>query len=158
MMRAPVLPTITPEVVEHIVMNLRPEDEREISAVSWDLSIKDRVNRYMGLEVYTFYASHNGDPAALIGAWPIHPSVWQVYAFGTLDFEKVAPTLTKFAMRFMTPSLINQGAHRAQCDSIEGHDKAHRWLEAMGYRKEGAMPKFGRKGETFYRFAYVTED
>lgn len=156
-MRAPELPTIDHEVTRFIVENLRPEDRREIDAVSRDESDDARIERYMMLAEFTFWAEWGERPAGLIGAWPLWPGIWQVYAFGTEDFERVAPTLTKFAKRFMTPALIRAGAHRAQCDSIADHHRAHRWLESMGYENEGAMRKYGRGGETFYRFAYVTE-
>lgn len=157
-MRAPDLPTITPAAARHIVHNLRDADRRELDAVNPDMNTVRLVNKIMALEAFTFFAKVNDTPAALIGGWPLWPGVWQVFAFGTDDFERVAPTLTKFALRFMVPAITNAGGHRAQCESIEGHDRAHRWLEHMGYENEGPMRKFGRNGETFYRFARVTGD
>lgn len=157
-MRAPELPSITPAAARHIVQHLRAQDRREIEATNWDMNPVRMVDKIMALESFTFYAKVNDTPAALIGGFPMWPGVWQVYAYGTDDFDRVAPTLTKFALRFMVPAITNSGGHRAQCDSIEGHDKAHRWLEMMGYENEGPMRKFGRHGETFYRFARVTGD
>ena len=49
--------------------------------------------------------------------------------------------------------LIQMGAKRVECKSMEGHTEAHAWLEALGLQREAEHPLYGMNGETFYTYA-----
>lgn len=153
MIPAPELPQIDHEAVAYIAANMRASDLREIEATNW--SMDGFADRVMLAREFAFFASHRGRPAAVIGALPMWPRVWSVFAFGTDDFGACGLRLTKFARRFIIPAIWNAGGHRMECASIEGHDEAHRWLEALGFHRESEMHSYGRGGETFYRYVMV---
>lgn len=156
MIPAPELPQIDAAAVDHILANLRASDRRELEATNW--SLDGLAERVMNTQDFAFFAAHRDTPAALIGAVPMWPKVWSVFAFGTDDFQKVGLRLTKFARRYIIPAVLNSGAHRMECASIEGHDEAHRWLEALGFHRECSMMCYGRDGETFYRYVMLGGD
>lgn len=146
------LPLIEPDTMRHICANLRKADREEIAAVAPSMDPDDLVERYMPLRNFAWSVSHDGVPAAVIGAWPVAPCHWKVFAFGTDDFESVALTLTKHVRRFMIPAIVNADAIKADCESLSTHHKAHRWLESLGYERTENLPGFGQNGEDFVRF------
>src|SRR3546814_15202527 len=58
----------------------------------------------------------------------------------------------------MIPALVEVGAHRAECHSMEGHAEAHAWLELLGAEREGVRPRFGKNGEGFVCFSWRREN
>lgn len=155
MIPAPELPQVDREAAEFVVANMRACDRREIEATNWNLdSLAEQV---VMLREFAFFASHRGRPAAVIGAAPMWPGVWSVFAFGTDDFQRVGLRLTKFAARFIIPAIEGSGGHRMECASIDGHDEAHRWLESLGFHRECSMPRYGRGGETFHRYVRLRD-
>src|SRR3546814_12825662 len=83
----------------------------------------------------------------------MHPGVWSVLLFATDEFHKIRLSLTKHVKRVMIPALVEVGAHRAECHSMEGHAEAHAWLELLGAEREGVRPRFGKNGEDFECFS-----
>lgn len=140
--------------VLHVAANMREWDRKEIFALRWGDEASDLANDVLRVPGFSWVAYADDVPAAVIGAMPMWPRVWSVFAFGTDDFPKVGLTLTKHVRRFMIPALQNQGAHRAQCHSIEGHEEAHRWLETLGAHTEPLIRGFGRNRENFIPFVW----
>lgn len=149
---------LTPEIVRFIMRNLRDEDRIELEAAYYDLDPDLWAERMMDLPGLKRYFPVGDRPAAILGATPIRPGVWSVYAFGTHDFESAALRLTRHIRRIMIPTLTNIGVHRGECDTIESHVKAHRWLEMIGMEREAEMIGYGRGCETFYRYRYIVSE
>ena len=150
-----------PENVLPIVQNMRSEDAREIYATRWDndpIALATAVMR-CGDKVWTAHNAGN-DPIAVIGGAPLHPNVWTVFMFATDQFHQIAFPLTKYVKRTMIPGLlIEVGAHRAECNSIEGHTVAHNWLRHLGLKEEGPVMKaYGRDGEDFIKFVWTLDN
>ena len=95
-----------------------------------------------------------GHPVALIGITPLWPGVWTAWAFGTDDFDRVALSLTRYAIKTLKPLLASRGAHRLQCESRADHIKAHHWLTAMGAKPESVLKRYGRDGSDYIMFAW----
>ena len=137
------------------------EDRREISATRGDLLMNERVVldccqslTQGGIGYVAYWKDY---PTAVIGAHPVRPGVWSVYMFATDYLSEIGLGLTRWVKRVLILEIVAAGAHRLECNSIEGHDNAHAWLKTFGAKNEGAMPKFGIGQETFYRFA-LTRD
>ena len=146
--------------VHYVAMNMRSRDYDEISCVTWAEDRKQLASVLTnGLNdhenVYCFYKK---DPIAILSYIPIRPGVWNLGMFATDKIKKVGGFLTKTVIRDIIPALDNAKAHRVECQSIEGYDQVHKWLEFIGLRKEKIIPKYGRNKENFYTFAYVRED
>lgn len=95
-------------------------------------------------------------PVACMGYQPRHPGVCEVFAFGTNAFDRVALSLTKHALRVMKPAMLDAGFHRAQCLSRHDHVTAHRWLEHMGFKREGVLSQYGSDGSDYIQFGAIT--
>lgn len=145
--------------VLYVAKNMRPEDRREILAVRGDTLFAERIalDCHISLDQGGIgYVAYWGDiPVVVVGAIPIRQGVWTAYMFATGHLSEVGLGLTRWVKRTLIPELVAAGAHRIQCEVIEGYDTALTWLRAFGAKNEGALPKFGLGQETFYRFAWT---
>lgn len=150
----------TPQDIHYVAMNMRSRDYDEIVCVSW---AEDRTQLATFLtnglhehdNVYCFYAD---DPIAILSYIPMRPGVWNLGMFATDKIKKVGGFLTKTIIRDIIPALDNAKAHRVECQSIEGYEKVHKWLEFIGLKRERKIPGYGRNKENFYTFAYVRDN
>ena len=148
----------------HIVENLRARDREEIFCTRWDEGepqlVADCMN-VVGLPTsYTVMAYINNKAVAVLGACQPWPGLWDVWCFGTDDFDQVSHLLTKHIHRKMIPTLLERGARRAHCRSLATHTKAHEWLESMGASVDRARPlkAWGKNGEDFLMFEWQREE
>lgn len=88
---------------------------------------------------------------------PLRPNVWSFGMFATDDFQKIGAQLTRLIIKRIIGAIEQTGAHRVECQSIEGYEEVHNWLEFLGLKKESLIKGFGRNGENFITFAYVKE-
>lgn len=101
-------------------------------------------------------AHHEGRPAALFGAYPMHKGVWALYGFGTDDYAAVLGEVTRFARRDMFEA-VAKVAHRAQCLSPVSHVETHKWLRLLGAKQEGVLEQYGTNREDVAMFAWTKE-
>ena len=142
-----------------VLEDLRDWDRREIFATLEEqdpFDLAEKIVFLPGVQGAVF--SSQGAPVAAAGATPLWPGVAGVWAFGTDRFPEVGLAATRYVRRVLTPNLLAAGFHRAECKSMEGHEEAHRWLEACGLHREATHPKYGRNGETFHTYAFVRGD
>lgn len=146
--------------VHYVAFNLRQSDKEEIfNILEYDCPYR------FGWEAFSVFrnkgrariAWHNGRPAAVIGLVEERPSVWNISMFGTDDLKSVAFE----CMRWARDNIAELGGppfngRRLQCDSHENHHEAHKFLLALGARKEGElMRNFGKDGSGYWRFVWV---
>lgn len=144
--------------VEYIVANLRLRDYEEIFAQRWtddQKSLIDEIMLWSGKMTWVFW--RDGVPVALLGAWPVRPGVWSVWAFGTYRWPRVLSAMTKHVKRFIIPALLRAGAHRAEAVALATHRDSRRWLLALGAREEGTRRGWGRNGEDFVSYVWHPE-
>lgn len=138
----------------HVAENMRAVDREEIYATRYGESPEDLVDEIATVPGFSWVALRDDEACAVIGARPMWPGVWGVYAFGTDRWKDVVLTLTKHVRRFMLPGLVGHGAHLAICWSHAKHREAHAWLTMLGARPEVSVPGFGRNREDFIMFAW----
>lgn len=97
-------------------------------------------------------SDRRGRPCAVVGFTPKHPGVCAAYAFGTITFNDAALSLTRYALRVMKPALIKAGFHRLECESRIDHVDAHRWLERLGFKREGILKAYGSDRADYIQF------
>lgn len=138
-----------------IAVNMRQSDKDEIYNVIGHnnpfLLAQQTLNASrMGQAVVAH--GRDGQPIACMGFMARHPGVCQAYAYGTDGFQSAALALTRYALRVMKPALIASGFHRLQCESRADHHDAHRWLETLGFRREGILKQYGSDGSDYILF------
>ena len=148
------------ESLHYICFRLREADKAEI----FGIMEHDCPYRF-GWEAYTVFrnkgrsriAWYRGKPAACIALLEIRPTVWEVASFGTEDYKAVALEMARWARNNIAElSAPPFNGRRLQCDSRDGHEEAHKYLLALGARKEGEpMLHYGKDGSTYYRFVWV---
>ena len=148
--------------VRHVAELMRTQDVTEFLAVSpagietqADL-VEALVNRYGGapdaIGVYL------GVVPVAIGAMVQHrPNVATLMFFATDDFPQVAAALTRFIVQRLFPQYRAGGVHRIECVSNAEYTQAHRWIGALGLKREAVLPGYGRGMETFIQFAWVSD-
>jgi hypothetical protein len=140
--------------LSYIALNMRQADRDEIYNVTghnnpFILAQQTLDASGMGSAV----VAHRGTRSvAVMGFVPRHPGICTAYAYGTDDFPSVALSLTKYALRVMKPALLASGFHRLECESRHDHHSAHRWLESMGFEREGILRRYGTDGSDYIKF------
>lgn len=146
--------------LSYIAVNMRQADKDEIYNVCGH-------NNPFILAQQTLEAARMGSavvavlhqrPVAVMGFVARHPGVCTAYAYATSDFPRVALSLTKYALRVMKPALLASGFHRLECESRHDHHNAHRWLESMGFRREGILKQYGTDRSDYIKFAATSEE
>lgn len=138
---------------------MREWDRREVFATRWDDDPNILAMDTMRWGNLTRVAWNGERPVAVIGAIEIWPTVWSVWMYGTDEFPSVGLGVTRFVRDTLIPEIIGAGFRRAECKSLEGHTDAHRWLEALGARREGEpLLNYGKRGETFHTYVWDRED
>lgn len=131
-----------------IAARLNDEDRREIAAQVDDVA--GMVCAHVGPECFT--AHHRGKPVAAFGASPFWAGTWLAFMFGTSQSWRAVPEITR-RMPDTEARIRALGCHRIEARSIEGHDRAQRWLTRnMGASLMGEARGHGLNGETFLVF------
>lgn len=145
------------EDVLEIARNMRQRDQEEIYATHFGADPAELAAGVVASGAFRWAAYIDGRPVAAIGAAPRWPRVWTVWAFGTDEWNKVVLALTRHVKRFMIPAIFNSGALRADCNAMETHADARRWLEHLGAYPEKVMDNWGKNGETFVCYCWTRE-
>lgn len=150
--------------IEYIALHLRDQDAREIYgmrpydtpfALAQEVSFRFRAPHDQARGAIAWF---DGKPCALIGFIQQHPQMWNAIAFGTDDWRNVAIDLMRWARR-QAQALVDEGiGSRLQAISHEQSTEAHKFLTALGARKEAEAPLYGKDGATYYTFAWLKGD
>ena len=63
-----------------------------------------------------------------------------------------------FVHKIVARGLKQGGIKRIQCTVKVGNDRAVRWVEILGFEREGLMKKYGPGGADFYMYAKVLKE
>lgn len=141
--------------VTFICRNMREMDAREIFATRFDDDPDRLAMDIMQRWSVAWVAKGEVMPIAIVGGVEMWPGMWTAGMFATDDFPQIGLGLTRWVKRRMIPTIQELGLRRAEAKSIEGHTVAHRWLEALGARREGVPHhNYGKGGETFHTYVW----
>ncbi len=144
--------------VSYVAANMRACDRREIFAVR-DVESTDQLALQIHHHAPLQQVARIGrEPVAVLSAVQPRAGIWQVGLFATPRWPLVARAMTRHARAAVIPDLLARGANRAECQSIEGHHAAHRWLEWLGAVHECDLIDYGKNRETFRLYAWRRSD
>jgi len=151
----------TREDVAFVAVRMRPRDMEEFMAVSYAVNeaelVEGLVARYGG--AHDAFCAYQGDIPVAVGAMVEHrPNVVTLMFFATAELPMIGAALTRWIRQRLFPQYRARGVHRIECASIDGYVSVHRWVQALGLKREAVMPKYGRGGETFIQFAWVADE
>lgn len=141
-----------------VVANLREADVREFLAISFcesrETLAADLIRRYANRE--DTYAAFDGDRAVAFGAMvELRPNVVTCGFFATEDFPAVAVPVARFVKQRLFKTYREAGVHRIECVIIDGYESAMRFVQLLGLKLEAELRGYGKRGESFYQFAWV---
>jgi hypothetical protein len=145
--------------VQHIVANLRERDRAEIYALRWDNDEGELVKTLMALANPIWRVFHWRDtPAAIVSVLPVRPGVALVGAFGTDEFDRVAPAILRYGRREVIYYLREMCVHRCEAYALAGHVTGRRFIQALGGQPEAVLHEFGRDREDFVLYVWRIGD
>jgi hypothetical protein len=145
------------EDVQYIAENMREWDKKEIYAGTWTedpYAFTETIMRHPEFG-WTFGIER---PIVCLSAYSPWPGRWRVSMFATDEFHRIALPLARHIKKKVIPALM-PFAHRVDCESMEGHEEAHKWLELLGAKREdGKLERYGKNEETFFTYRWFVED
>jgi hypothetical protein len=135
--------------------NLRPRDREEMAA----LGVTDEValNILTQRVVVGALFPWRWMPTVVLAFHQVGPKTVEVSMLATDDWRYVSRAVIRWALRFAKPQLLAMGFDRAQCLTMEGYDEAIRFLEFMGFKREGRIVPKG-SSRAFIRYAWRVQD
>ena len=143
--------------VLRVAENLRERDREELFATRYGDDPADVARDAVASGAFRWGAYLDGEPVAMIGAFPRWPGVWTAWAYGTDDWPRAVLTVTKHVKRFMLPALYRAGATRVDACAMENHTDARAWLGALGAEPEIVLHKWGKNGQSFINYIWTRE-
>ena len=137
-----------------VAERMRQWDRRECYA-GLSEETPEALARLTGHSRYRWCAFHKRKPVAVFGAQELEPTQWRVWLYATDRWPLVALRVSLWFRQHAVPTLLNAGANRAECYSIDGHSDAHAWLSALGAEQSGPLVDRGKNRETFWCFAWT---
>jgi hypothetical protein len=153
-MASELVPAVYGDVV-FIARRLRALDAEEILPLIWSGRPEDLAAVSCSTGWFSTVALFNGKPVAAYGAYMQRPQFFRVWMFATDDWSRVALTVTRDIRQRMMPAMLETGAVRADCWSMDGHDVAHRWLEMLGAVREASLEDYGPTRRAFHCYAWT---
>lgn len=150
---------LTEDMLRHVVTNMREADKREIYATRGSRDPEHLIYSLVVLHEFAWViCADDGEPAAVIGAMALWPGVAAMWAFGTDRWPEVVLSVTKHAIRFMVPKLLELGFHRGEARALASRNDVARWLGLLGFKKEAVLSGFGSGREDFALYAWTADE
>jgi hypothetical protein len=140
--------------LEFICFNMRPIDREEVFdnlPTDNPLEIAAMLFQAVGKQGCAWQAKLNGRPAACLGVFENFPGNWQIFSFGTEDYQKVVTGFLP-SYRAAESYALDRGMHRLECRSLSSHKEAHGFLRAMGFDVEAVLRGYGRNRQDYVLF------
>lgn len=141
--------------IVYIARNMRDLDAEEIFPLTWTGKPEDLAAMSIAAGGISTVALSDGVPVAAYGAYLGRPKCWTVWMFATDRWSEVALPVTRDIKRNMMPAMLEGGAVRADCWSMDGHDIAHRWLECLGAIRECSVEDYGPTRKIFHCYSWT---
>lgn len=93
--------------------------------------------------------------AGIIIMWPGVGTAWAV---ASPLIEKYAIAGSSAVLRGMRDIIIEHKLHRVQAPVYEHFERGIRWVEFLGFHREGLMFGYGRNRENYWLFALTIDD
>lgn len=111
--------------------------------------LADRLDAY-ALRGCAFTGLVAGRVAACAGVRPLWPGVGEAWAVFSLEALDRRFALFRATARGLATIENRQGLRRVQATCHENHPEAARFLQALGFRREGLLRRYGLCGEGDY--------
>lgn len=143
--------------LQHIMRRLRAIDRAELTATALSDDL-DNLPALITRFCVTAFVAIDEQPIAAWGLMPMWPGVGTAWAFGTDDWDQALLAMTRHVRRFMLPMLMRQGYHRIEARGLAQRPDTERWLKVFGARPEVVLRCFGKSGEDFVLYRWLSHE
>ena len=150
--------TIAPATLRdmtYIAANMRDADRREIRAVFPAGDTEIGMALFQSSPDFAWTGHLDGAPVCAFGISPLFPGLGAGWAYGTPRMPRAMAAITRFCLRTVAPKLLQACFRRIEVRSAADHDLSHRWLECLGFVREGVAVAYGSDGLDFVTYAAV---
>lgn len=95
----------------------------------------------------------DGLPLGVFGALPHWQGVGELWAVFTDQFRSKPFTLCKTSLRAIQYFREHGEFHRLQCIVLKDFTAGLRWIQTLGFTREGLLRMYGEDKQDYYRFA-----
>lgn len=142
----------------YIAANMRQQDWREITAVYPATATEIGAALFYSSDGLRWTAWLGDAPVCAFGVSRMLPGLGSGWAYGTLRMRRAVPAVSRFIRRHAAPLLIRDGFRRVEVRTAIDHDLSHRWLESLGFVREGIAGDYGADGLDFVTYAARKRD
>ena len=153
-MSVDLLPATYADVV-FIARRLRKADAEEIFPLLFHATPESLAAMSVAGGGIASVAFKDGVPVAAWGVGEQRPRCWRAWMFATDEWPKVALSVTRHIMRVIRPALIDAGAVRLDCWTMESHGEAHRWLESLGAVREATVEDYAATRSVYHCYSWT---
>ena len=142
--------------------NIRPYEEGDIDKIiprDMDLRLtgpdyKERI-RKNAERSETITVQKDGEILAITGLVIIHPGMAEIWSFTGKAIDKYKILFAQASIMVVDFWIRKYNLHRLQANTHVEHATSIKWLEWLGFEREGLMRKFGASAENFYLYARI---
>lgn len=147
--------TLEPMKMDDLLqMELRERDIDMLASMDdWLGNIWEMKNRGYG---YTIY--HEEDVVAVAGVTRIVSGVAEIWTITGKLVEKYPKDFHKMCLRIIEEAFEIGGLHRLQCTAEVDYDRTIKWLERLGFEREGMLRNYTPDKRDMYIYSIVRED
>jgi len=138
--------------VVYVARRMRDLDAEEIYPHLWNPTAENLAAMSIA-HGRNYVALCNGKPVVAFGAAERFPKVWSCWMFATDEWRDVAMSVTKYIRREFSKEIVATGAVRLYCWSMDGHDTAHKWLEAFGFIREATVEDYSSARKSYHCYS-----
>lgn len=152
-----------PELIRQVALQMRGADFREFVATSYATSreeLADELAGQFGARGDIIVACNDNETSLAVGGFlELRPRTMFPLFFAAPGWLEISKPLTKFIRKDWLPDILKQ-CHRLEAVAHVEHHESHIWMEFLfKMLPEGPpMRGFGKSGEIFQRFAWVSDD
>jgi hypothetical protein len=134
----------------------RPEHLAQIRLTERDMKLMVGINPLPMLQAGPAFTLLNEKSVIAIGGIAmLWRGVGEAWAIPSTEVEKHPLAFHRVIKKMIDIIQQNKNLHRVQASINEDHEKSHKWVKALGFKREGKMNGYGPNGENFIRYARV---
>lgn len=143
--------------LSYIIANLRKEDKEELYGL-FPVSLQNDLNTIAMLTAdgcmngIGYIAKLGDQPAGAFGvSIQFHQGI--AWAFGTNNFKKVVPAITRYCLSKVSHQIVDYGIMRIEARPLTKHMFARNWLLKFGFKEDCELKFYGSAGQSYHLYS-----
>ncbi len=145
--------------LKFVAENMRSRDRTEIFCCRNDDRAESLAYEIYNLQwlvypVSLIFTLNDDTPVAYLGISRLSPTLGQAHMFATDDFKLIWRDMVRHILNHVIPACKDElGFTRVEARAQKSYRLSRRFLTALGFTFECALPQYGKNGECFMQYA-----